>query len=56
LPLRYLLIAPLVSSDCPFGIFWFPLWYLIISHLKWLNMKMTRHKTLAYQYGLCSVG
>ena len=29
LPLWYLLITSLVSSDYPFGIFWLPLWYLL---------------------------
>ena len=28
-----LLITPLVSSDYPFGIFWWPLWYLLMTPL-----------------------
>ena len=33
LPLWYLLITPLVSSDYLFGIFWLLLWYLLITPL-----------------------
>ena len=33
LPLCYLLITPLLSSDYPFGIFWLPLCYLLITPL-----------------------
>ena len=32
-PMLQLLIAPLVSTDCPFGISWLPLWYLLIAPL-----------------------